>query len=124
ITLENLCAEIVPSRTALLFGAGSSIPSGALTGAQLAAAISQKFQIGLGSNLSLADIASLVEIKRSRRELVDYLRALIFPLKPSGGILDIPRYPWREIFTTNYDNIVERSYANLGVQYKVISANY
>lgn len=123
ITIGALCSEIAPSSTSLLLGAGSSIPSGAPSGPQLASLLASQFGIPSGT-LTLTEVASLVEYKHSRRELVDALRAIIYPLRPTGGLLDLPLYPWREIYTTNYDSLIEKSYAKRGVEYAVISTNF
>jgi hypothetical protein len=90
----------------------------------LAAKISDKFQVGVGAALNLSDVSSLVELKNDRRSLIEFLREIIYPLRPTGGILEIPSYPWREIFTTNYDNLIEKSYAISATLYVSISANY
>jgi len=74
--------------------------------------------------LSLSEIASLIEIKHERKKLVEALRELIYPLKPTGGLLDLPIYPWRDIYTTNYDSLIEKSFAKRNLEYSVISTNF
>lgn len=123
ITLDNLAKEIVTERTAVLFGAGSSIPSGAPAGSKLASLIKEKLHLE-ADDLSLVDIATLAELKRGRAALIETLRAVLKPLVPTGGLLNIPNYKWRDIFTTNFDQLIEKSYAKNRTPLSTISANY
>jgi len=123
IPLDNLCREISPDRTALLFGAGSSFPSGAPTASDLASRLGEKCSIS-APGLNLTEIATLIEIKQDRRSLIAALRDILRPIVPTGGILNIPNYKWRDIFTTNYDQVIEKCYARARVQLSSISANY
>lgn len=123
ITLETLCREISTEKTAILFGAGSSLPSGAPTGQELADRLSELFNIK-APGMNLIEVATLVEIKNGRGELVHALRKILRPLKPTGGILNLPNYKWRDIFTTNFDQIIEKAFAKAGCPLSVISANY
>lgn len=88
--------------------------------------IPPKRRCGLGAveGLSLSEIASLIEIKFGRQTLISSLRRKIYPLTPSGGIVDLPLYRWKDIYTTNYDNIIEKTYSKRGAEYTVISTNY
>lgn len=124
IDLQVLCREIQPSRTVLLFGAGSSIPSGAPSAAELCKAICQMSGVTYDPTLSLADIATLVELKGQRREMVQFIFNMLAPLKPTRGLLNLPLYDWKDIVTTNYDDLVEKSYARSAKPLDVKSSNY
>ncbi|WP_109575969.1 hypothetical protein [Aminobacter sp. AP02] len=123
INLDSLCKEIQTERTAILFGAGSSFPSGAPTGQGLADSLAERFHLD-AAGLNLVEVSTLIELKHSREKLISELRALLSKIKPTGGILNIPNYKWRDIFTTNYDKVIEKSYAKAGQQLSTISANY
>ena len=69
------------------------------------------FKIGLDSNLLLTEISTVIEKRKSRGELVSFIRTLIAPLKPTGSMINLPMYDCRLIYTTNYDTLIEQSYA-------------
>src|SRR5262249_52396298 len=98
-----------PNRTVLLFGAGSSIPSGAPSTQELIEILATRAEIS-AKGFKLAEIASLAERKLGRRRVIEALRSRIKNLKPTGGILNLPLYDWKSIFTTNYDDLIEQCY--------------
>jgi hypothetical protein len=123
IKLEELAQRIKPENTILLFGAGSSIPSGAPTVEK----IIEKFSLDLDVDktlYSLSEISSLYELKRSRKEMVNSLRALFRHKRPTGSILNLPLYDWKCIYSTNYDDFVEQSYTRHNRDLTVISSNF
>lgn len=91
IELARLIDSIQPEKTVLLFGAGSSVPSHAPTGAQLTSYLAETFKIN-AEGFSLSELASLVEQQCSRKALVDALRAKFKGLRPTGGLLNLPLY--------------------------------
>lgn len=109
IDISVLARQITPMNTVLVLGAGASLPSGAPSGKELAADLEAKFKVGQGLNLSLSDLATLIEKRVNRRELIDYICDRVEGLTPTGGILSIPLFDWAAIFTTNYDQLVERA---------------
>lgn len=111
IDLKILCRQLIPEETVLFFGAGSSIPSGGISGAELAQKMATHFKIGLDSNLLLTEISTVIEKRKSRAELISFIRTMIAPLKPTGSMINLPMYDWRSIYTTNYDTLIEQSYA-------------
>lgn len=108
INLDQLIEEINPDETVLFFGAGSSIPSFAPSGAKLTSILATRF--ALPDEYSLRELSSLIEHKRSRKELIAELRKQIQDLKPSGGLLNLPLYNWKTLYTTNYDTLIEQSF--------------
>ncbi|MBN4178714.1 hypothetical protein QCD83_26995 [Pseudomonas savastanoi pv. phaseolicola] len=91
ISLQQLVEEITPENTVLFFGAGSSMPSFAPSGDKLKSILAGKFSIS--DDYSLREITSLIEHKRSRKELIAELRSVIIDLKPSGGAFEYPVIP-------------------------------
>lgn len=111
-------------RTILLFGAGSSIPSGAPSVGQLQKAFERRFAVS-ATDYSLSEQAGIIEQKiHDRRLLVEALRDEFKGLKPLGSILNLPLYPWKSIFTTNYDELIEQSYNHRNSPLNVYSSNF
>jgi hypothetical protein len=122
--LNYLVSEIVPEKTVLFFGAGSSIPSKAPSVETIIAHFADAFGFGAGA-YSLREVAGLVEVRtRSRKRLIQELRKLFDHLRPTGGLLNVPLYNWKSIFTTNYDDLIEQSYSQSGVDLSVFSSKF
>ena len=49
---------------------------------------------------------------------------MIKPLRPVRGILNLPAFEWAGIYTTNYDQIIERSYELARKPLHVVSSNF
>jgi hypothetical protein len=124
IDLRILCRELKPEGTALLFGAGSSIPSGAPSGGTLSQRIANQFEVNYDSTLTLADIATLIELRHPRKELVEYVDSLLEKLAPTKGLLNLPLFDWKFLFTTNYDTLIERAYKKACKALRVYSSNF
>ncbi len=124
IDLQVLCRELKPSTTSILFGAGSSIPSGGPSGTELGKSLCESLHIDYDPSLPLADIGTLIEIKHKRRDAVNVIRGRMAPLKPTTGLLNLPLYDWKDIFTTNYDTLIEQTYKKAGRALKVYSSNF
>lgn len=105
-----MIGELDPSRTVLLFGSGSSIPSGGPSVGTLIKAFADGFDLP-EEGFSLSEITQLAETKsKSRRKVIELLRQHCQKLKPTGGLRNLPLYNWRSIYTTNYDNLIEQCY--------------
>ena len=71
---------------------------------------SSAFKLGSGG-FSLSELASLAEAKaQARKPMISELRKAFVGLKPTGGLLNLPLYSWKSLFTTNYDELIEASY--------------
>lgn len=123
IALQELVEDIIPEKTVLIFGAGASVPSGAPSVRDLISKISNKFHIDM-SDLTLREISSLAERKKNRRELVELLRESFKGLSAKGSILNLPLYNWKSLFTTNYDTIIEESFAKSKRKIQTIASNF
>ena len=109
IPLDSLVETIKPDKTVLLLGSGSSIPSGAPSVDQIRAHLINNFPIAT-DDLSLPDLATIIEIRHGRKKLIESIRELFTGLRPSGGLLQLPKHEWKSLYTTNYDNLIELSY--------------
>jgi hypothetical protein len=121
--IDRLADSIEPERTVLLFGAGSSVPSGAPTGQDLSSVLMAQFHI-TDTGLSLPDLASLIEVRASRKELISAVRRVLGDIKPTGGLLNLPRYQWKSLFTTNFDTLIEQCYARAHRQLIVYASDF
>ncbi len=97
---------------ALFIGAGASIGSGSLSGKELVDLIKEKFADvdfeDIGYNL--LDICQEIEENGQRRALERHIGKIFYGLKPNDAHLTIPQYPWPVIFTTNYDDLIEKTF--------------
>lgn len=124
IDLTTLSRDIRPQNTVLVFGAGSSMPSGAPSARELSAAIGIQFNIAVDDGLTLADVTTLIDKRHGRPALVGGLRDRIARLKPSGGLLTLPSFDWAAIYTTNFDTLIEQVYGRQKKILSVYASNY
>lgn len=124
IDLTVLSRQISPETTALILGSGVSIPSGAPSGIGLRDILGEKFSISEYRSFSLSDLCTIIEGKHDRYQLVTAVRKCIRNLQPAGGLLNIPLFSWASIFSTNYDDLVEKAYARHKKPIKVFSTNH
>lgn len=124
IDISILCRQIDPEKTVLILGAGATIPSGAPSANDLRDELGKFFDIESYSRFDLMDLATIIESKWSRRDLVDAIRKRLLDLQPTGGILNIPLFKWAGIFTTNYDDLVEKCFKRSRKDLQIYSSNY
>jgi len=85
---------------------GNAVP----TASQLARDLVDHFKLGVDST-DLAKVSRLVEIRKgSRVDLEAYLSKLLSGVEPDESVRWLATLRWRAIFTTNYDNGLERAY--------------
>jgi hypothetical protein len=123
VPLIDFANSIRPRSTTLMLGAGSSLPSGAPSSAGLVKDLVDALGQSELSNPTLAEVAGLVELKLGRRKLYDLLAKRLATLRPAGGILQIPRFDWLSIYTTNFDTLVEQSYKLADREIDVLRGN-
>lgn len=123
IPLSDLMSRISPSNTVLFFGAGSSIPSRAPSVNKIISTLSRKHNID-SEGFSLSEVSSIAEHKSSRRDLIKTLRSLFDDLSATGAILNLPLYDWKNIYTTNYDNLIEQAFEKKDVPLSVFTSNF
>jgi hypothetical protein len=124
ITLPTLRTAINPAKTALLLGAGASVPSGAPTGAQLARTLWRKVATSEPESDDLIETASILVRRYSRRAVVEAVVTTLKQLQPTGGLLGLPKFGWLKLFTTNFDRLLETAYKKCGMPVAVIRSNF
>ncbi len=87
---------------------GNQAPDGAMLARELAL----HFGIEVGETLDLAKVSQLVEIrKRGRTELEAFIKRRLSGLEPDDAFRWLTTLRWRAIFTTNYDDSIQRAYS-------------
>jgi hypothetical protein len=124
ITLPELRARITPKTTSLLLGAGASVPSGAPSGADLAHLLWRKIEHTEPQSDDLTETATLLVRKHTRRPVIELIVKTLSGLVPTGGLLALPKFQWRQVFTTNYDRLVENAYKAQNISVVPIRSNY
>jgi NAD-dependent SIR2 family protein deacetylase len=124
LAADTLAARLNPERTVLFLGAGASVPSGAPTGGALAVELSQQLANGEIVSRELTEAATILENRYGRKALVEDVIRQLKPLEPAGGMLALPEFNWYSIYTTNFDQIVEKAYARARKPVNVIKSNY
>ena len=124
VSLQSFVERLDPAKTILFFGAGSSIPSGAPDVQTIKESFREKFKQDY-SGFTLAEQSQLIENKyNNRRQIILEMRSLFKRVRATGGILSLPMYDWKAIYTTNYDQIVENVYSTEDSPLKVYSSNF
>lgn len=123
IEISELVKNIDASNTVLLIGAGASLPSGGPSVEKIISRLSDELGDDL-SKFSLPDAATIFQKKKGRHKLIEILQELSSRAKLSGGFSSISRFPWKSIYSTNYDNLVEQSFKSAGLPLKVTSSNF
>lgn len=85
---------------------GSKAPDGNTLAKELA----EHFSIDAGTNYNLAKISKIVELRRGRADLDAFLVKRLSNLEPDESFQWFTTVRWKAIYTTNYDNCIERAY--------------
>ena len=116
--------NIDPERTVLLFGAGSSIPSGAPSVKALQDHLFKAFGVESG-DYTLAEQTGIIEGRiRDRSRLISELRTQFKTLRPTGSLLNLPLFKWKSIYTTNFDELIEDCYSRRGAALNIYTCNF
>lgn len=124
LTLEALCAALNPQVTSLVLGAGASVPSGAPTGAGFAQSLWGLVAKSSAQSEDLIDTATVLERRYGRQQVVEAVRKVLNDLRPQGGLLALPSFPWRQLYTTNFDRLIEKAYQASSAPFVVMRSNF
>ncbi len=109
--IQTLYEDIRSGRCSLFLGAGASSTAWDAQG------LAKMLYEGLDreesfeeANLSLAEIADAYEYKGNRCDVDNMIKSTLNEAKVPSAVYELPKYPWRSIYTTNYDEFIERSY--------------
>ena len=123
LEVDALAGRVDPARTVLVLGAGASVPSGAPTGAALARKLATDIA-GAAISDELEETCSILELRHGRQAVVDAVRDVLRPLRPTGGLSAMPEFNWRRIYTTNFDTLVEAAYRTAKKPLAPVRSNY
>ena len=124
MTIEGLAVVLVPPNTTLVLGAGASVPSGAPSGTALAERLWKNVARQEPQSDDLTETATILERRFGRRNVIEEVRAALQPLQPTGGLLALPNFGWLDIFTTNFDLLLEIAYKRNKKKLSTIRSNY
>lgn len=115
--IPKILIEHIKNKNAVLFlGSGfahnAKHPKGKNPplGNELANMISDKFLNGEFKNNSLTFVSDLAISESNLFEVQKYIFDIFEPFSPNECHLLYPKLPWKAIFTTNYDRILEKAY--------------
>lgn len=121
--IDELAQLIEPRNTVLLLGAGAAVGSGGPTGNGLAQHLAGKLKLN-AAGFDLVEIAGIYEAREGRKPLVTAVRERLNGLEPTGGMLALPAFDWRAMYSTNFDRLVEKAYTKAGRRLAVVRSNY
>jgi len=124
ITLEELTKSLDPQRSAIVMGAGASVPSGAPNGTQLAHHLWREVNKSEPLSDDLIETASLLSRKYNRRDVIDAVVGKLSGLSPTGGIAGLPMLGWKSLFSTNFDQLIEKSFKAKGIPLATYRSNF
>jgi len=113
--IATMCAAVASGAAVCLLGAGFSRQAKDSQGhavpstEELTSEIRTALSIDTPEVISLSDIADFAEESSQSDTLKKLLTSRLTVTKPSPSQNDFLSYKWRAAFTTNFDDIVERS---------------
>lgn len=108
---ETLLYRILKKKCILFLGAGATLESGGLLGADLAKYLyDQLGDTGVELNTDLPRFTYNLVKKGFRSEIEECIRDRLKYLIPSQRFKKVAAIPWKAIYTTNYDDLIEKSY--------------
>lgn len=127
IDIERAMEEALDGNAVLFVGAGFSKESTNInvedssfkTGEELARLLCEKCSIPINADLGIA--AQFYQNKFGEDMLIELLKKeyTAKSISPSHSI--VPNIPWRNIYTTNYDNVLEVAYRNASKRLEVLT---
>ena len=109
---DSLITRILQKKCILFLGAGATKESGGALGSELGKYIyNQIGDIGIDFKENLGKYTQLLVNAGYRDEIERLVRKRFSSLQPSSSFCNIAHIPWKAIYTTNYDDLVEKAYS-------------
>jgi len=122
--ISDVATWVLKTPPALLLGAGAAIPSGAPSAAELAEHLGRKIDPTVSlENRTLSEVAEILVAKHGRREVIKCLVDRLKTLHPKGGLLSLPYFTWRAIYSTNYDFLIERAFEEAKIPISIVRSD-
>lgn len=77
---------------------------------QLAGELASEFAIDAASDPDLPKVAQVVELRKGRAALNSFLSERLAGFEPNDSLKWLLNLPWKSIFTTNYDRVLQRCF--------------
>jgi hypothetical protein len=122
----SLIAAAREGRIVLFLGAGASLGAknkngqAMPDGRRLGLMIVEKFLRPEHTTLDFKTICDFACAESSVRDVQKFIHDVLIAFEPTAAHLDIPKFIWAGIAGTNYDLLVERSYAAPGGLQKIV----
>ena len=97
-------------KVVLFLGAGATVGAGGPDSGQLVRLVKENFPLSDQHCTNLFDVFESVIEEYDRKLLNDFIRDMLETLKPTEAHLELTKYDWAAIFTTNYDDLLEEAY--------------
>jgi hypothetical protein len=108
---DSLYYKITNKKCILFIGSGATKASGGLLGSELSKYIRDEIIISDEDfTEDLARYTQRLVDKGYRKDIEEGIRKRLKVLQPSKDFEKIAEIPWRSIYTTNYDDLIEKSY--------------
>lgn len=109
---ESLVTRILQKKCILFLGSGATKESGGALGSELGKYIyNQIGDIGIDYKENLGRYTQLLVNAGYRNDIERIIRSRFLSLRPSTRFCNIASIPWKAIYTTNYDDLVEKAYS-------------
>ena len=116
--LRYLVTQCASGRCVLFVGAGLSLACvdaagrHGPTGPELAEELAQQFLAESASNRPLSLIVEFSLTNASKSDIDSAIAERLGDLQPTEAIKRLPIIPWRSLFTTNFDTVLEQAYSS------------
>mgnify|MGYP000888388545 CR=1 FL=1 len=108
---DNLISKILTKKCILFLGAGATKTSGGVLGNELGDYIYREIgDIGIDYKDNLARYTQALVNSGYRDSIEKIVRKRFSQLQPNDKFKNIASIPWKAIYTTNYDDLIEKSY--------------
>ena len=110
--INTLLQKISQEKVILFVGNGATIDAGGPKTQEIVDIIKKNFPGALYSGDDFIQTCSdVIETTATdRKDLETLIRKPLFDVNPSPFHMELPLHVWRAIFTTNYDDVIERAY--------------
>ncbi|CAG0952201.1 hypothetical protein METP3_00279 [Methanosarcinales archaeon] len=110
--LQQLKLKVHNGEIALFLGAGASLSSGGPTGKDLIQLIKEDFKdIDFGDvGNNLLDVCQEIDDNGHGPQLKRFISKIFYGLEPSSAHPKLPSFPWPVIYTTNYEDLIEKTF--------------
>ncbi len=111
-SLETVLDRVEAGRAVLFVGAGMSMDSGTPSSNDLDRELREQFAPGLTRSSNLQETCDLLQTRRGidRLDVDAWIRSRLDGLQPSSQHLVVPKFAWPAIYTTNFDQLIEKGY--------------